>query len=287
MNIKNRNKMKQILFSLLAFTLITACDNDHDDVISPDEEQNVNPEEGNSKIVFSLQTDATKRNLLDLTKISLFSEKDVTVADIREAYDKLEWIVKNKNGDTYSYSLLKENGMTFCWGHCFYVPGIYTTALIGSKEGKEVFHSNELTFRILENKNFLRWNWDELPESSTTGQSYVNVLDSDFELTFQVLNEQGKSGIYIYRFNSKNEDEEAFNKESRDKLYRYITKLYGKPIVDKDNAQLHEIYLKEFSYQFKDSKPLAIWKNVSSRMVLLLDGSQELEKVIVFAEPRK
>ena len=76
MNIKNRNKMKQILFSLLAFTLITACDNDHDDVISPDEEQNVNPEEGNSKIVFSLQTDATKRNLLDLTKISLFSEKD-------------------------------------------------------------------------------------------------------------------------------------------------------------------------------------------------------------------
>ena len=97
----------------------------------------------------------------------------------------------------------------------------------------------------------------------------------------------GNQGIYIYRFNSKNEDEEAFNKESQDKLYRYITKLYGKPIVDKDNAQLDETYLKEFSYQFKDSKPLAIWKNVSSRMVLLLDRSHELEKVIVFAEPRK
>ena len=287
MNIKNRNKMKQILVCLLAMTFFTACDSDQDDVINPDEEQNVNPEEGNSKIVFSLQTDATKRNLLDMTKISLFSEKDVKVADIREAYDKLEWIVKNKSGDTYSYSLLKDNEMTFSWEHCFYAPGIYTTALVGSKEGKEVFHSNEITFRILENKNFLRWNWDELTESSTTGQSYVNVLNPEFELTSQVLNEQGKSGIYIYRFNSKNEDEEAFNKESQAKLYRYITKLYGKPIIDKDHAQLDETYLKEFSYQFKDSKPLAIWKNVSSRMVLLLDRSHELEKVIVFAEPRK
>ena len=162
-----------------------------------------------------------------------------------------------------------------------------TTTLIGSKEGKEVFHSNEVTFRILEDRNFLGWNWDELPESSTTGQSYVNVLSPDFELTFQVLNEQGKRGIYAYRFNSKNEDEEAFNKESQDKLYRYITKLYGKPILDKDNVLLDETYFKEFSYQFKDSQPLAIWKNESSRMVLLLDRSHELEKVIVFAEPIK
>ena len=167
------------------------------------------------------------------------------VADIREAYDKLEWIVMNKSRDTYSYSLLKDNEMTFSWGHCFYVLGIDTTALIGSKEGKEVFHCNELTFRILEDKNFLGWNWDELPESSTTGQSYVNVLAPDFELTCQILNGQGKRGIYVYRFNSKNEDEEAFNKESQDKFYRYITKLYGKPIIDKDNAQLDETYLKE------------------------------------------
>ena len=287
MNINHRNKMKQILVCLLAMTLFTACDNDHDGVMNPDKEQNINPEEGISKIEFSLQTDATKRNLLDMTKISLFSEKDVTVADIREAYDKLEWIVKNKSGDAYSYSLLRENGMTFSWGHCFYAPGIYTTALIGSKGGKEVFHSNELTFRILKDKNFLGWNWNELPESSTTGQSYVNVLDPDFELTFQVLNEQGKRGIYIYRFNSKNEDEEAFNKESQDKLYRYITKLYGNAILNKDNVQLDETYLKEFSYQFKNSQPLAIWKNESSRMVLLLDRSHDFEKVIVFAEPRK
>ena len=287
MNINHRNKMKQILVCLLAMTLFTACDNDQDGVMNPDKEQNINPEEGISKIEFSLQTDATKRNLLDMTKISLFSEKDVTVADIREAYDKLEWIVKNKSGDTYSYSLLKENSMTFSWGHCFYAPGIYATALIGSKEGKEVFHSNELIFRILENKDFVGWNWDELPESSTTGQSYVNVLDPDFELTFQVLHEQGKRGIYIYRFNSNNEDEKVFNMESQDKLYRYITKLYGKPIIDKDNAQLDKTYLKEFSYQFKDSKPLAIWKNESSRMVLLLDRSHELEKVIVYAEPLK
>ena len=286
-NMKHRNKMKQILVCLFAFTLFTACDRDQDDVMNPNEEQTVNPEEGNSKIVFSLQTDATKRNLLDLTKMSLFSEKDVTVADIREAYDKLEWIVKNSSGDTYSYSLLNENGMTFNWGHCFYAPGIYTTALIGSKEGKVVFRSNEVTFKILENKNFLGWNWDELPESNSTGQSYVNVLDPNFELTSQVLNEQGKRGIYVYRFNDKNEDEKAFNKDSQDKLYRYITKLYGKPIIDKDNAQLDETYLKEFSYQFKDSKPLALWKNESSRMVLLLDRSHELEKVIVFAEPRR
>ena len=48
MNIKNRNKMKHILVYLLAFTLFTACDSDQDDLINPDEEQNVNPEEGNS-----------------------------------------------------------------------------------------------------------------------------------------------------------------------------------------------------------------------------------------------
>ena len=74
MNIKNRNKMKQILVCLFAMTFFTACDSDQDDVINPDEEQNVNPEEGNSKIVFSLQTDATKRNLLDDENIFIFRE---------------------------------------------------------------------------------------------------------------------------------------------------------------------------------------------------------------------
>ena len=287
MNIKHINKMKEILFCLLAVTFFTACGSDLDDVTKPDEEQNMKPDEESLKLLLSLQADATERHLIEMTKMSIFSEKKVTVANIRKAYDRLEWVVKNKSGETYSYSLLRENSMTFSWGHCFYIPGIYTTALIGSKEGKEFFHSNEVVFKILGNKDFLGWNWDELPESSTTGQSYVNVLDPDFELTFQVLNEQGKRGIYAYRFNAKNEDEKAFNKESQDKLYRYITKLYGKPIIDKDNAQLDETYLKEFSFQFKDSKPLAIWKNESSRMVLLLDRSHELEKVIVFAEPIK
>lgn len=287
MNIKHRNNMKQILFCLLAMPLFIACDSERDDVTKPDEEQNMKPEEENSKLVLSLQADATECNLLEMTKMLLYSEKNVTVADIREAYDRLEWVVKSKSGETYSYALLRENGMTFGWGHCFYAPGTYITTLIGSKDGKEVFRSNEVVFKIAGNKNFLAWNWDELPESSSTGQGYVNVLDPDFELTSHVLNEQGKRGIYAYRFNAKNEDEEAFNKESQDKLYQYITKLYGKPILDKDNVQLDETYLKEFSYQFKDSKPLAIWKNESSRMVLLLDRSHELKKVFVFAEPLK
>lgn len=287
MNIKHRNKMKEILFCLLSVTFFTACSSGLDDVTKPDEGLNVKPEEENSKLVISLQADATERNLLDMTKMSLNLEKGVMVSDIRKVYDKLEWVVKNKSGETYSYSLLREDGMTFGWGHCFYAPGIYTTALIGSKDGREVFYSNEVVFTVSSKKDFLRWNWDEVSGNSTIGQGYVNVLYPDFELTSQVLNKQGKRGIYVYRFNAKNEDGEAFNKESQDKLYRYITKLYGKPIIDKNNTQLDEVYLKEFSYQFKDSKPLAIWKNESSRMVLLLDRSHELEKVIVFAEPIK
>ena len=287
MDIKHRNKMKHILFCLLAFTFFTACDSDKDDVIKPNEEQNINPEEENSKLVLSLKADVTERHLLEITKMALHSEKAVTVADIREAYDKLEWVVKNKSGETYSYSLLREHGMTFGWGHCFYAPGTYTTAVIGSKDGKEIFRSNEVIFNIAGNKDFLEWNWDKLPNSSSSGQSHVNVLDSEFELTSRIIDEQGKRGIYVYCFNDKNEDMEVFNKKSADKLYCYITKLYGEPALDKDDSQLDETYCKEFSCQFKDNKPLAIWNNKSTRIVLLHDKSHELEKVVVFAEPFK
>ena len=279
--------MKQLLLGLLAFTLVTACNSDQDEVTKPDEEQNVNPDEENSKLVLSLQADSTERGLLEMTKMSIHSEKVLTTTEIREAYDQLEWVVKNKNGETYRYSLLRENGMTMGWGHCFYAPGTYTTTLSGSKEGKEIFHSKEVTFHIKGNKDFLRWNWEQLPQSTSTGESYVNVLDPEFELTFRVLNEQDKRGVYAYRFNGKNEDEERFNKDSEEKLYKYITKLYGKPTLDKGNAQLDETYQKEFTCQFKDSKPLAMWKNETSRIVLLLDRSHELEKVIVLAEPLK
>ncbi len=260
---------------MLLLVLLISCSSDHDSFLDP-------ASEIKKELTFSLKADATKRNLLQMTALSIGFKEDVTTADIRKYYDQLEWAVKDNMGEVATYSLMSENHFTFSWGHCFHYPGTFVSSLVGRKEGKIVFESNPVTIQISADKDFLGWNWDELPDNTDSGKGYVNVLEPDMELSSLTVNEKDKHGIYVYLFNAIGQEE--FYKTSAEKLYNYMVKLYGKPAFVSTDKDLNKVYRAEFAYQLPNSIPLAVWKTAKSRMVLL-EIQREIKSARIFAEP--
>ena len=276
--------MKKIVFYILSLVLLTGCSTDSDNPINPDIPETSHPEEAEKELGFSLKASKTALDLLEMTNLSISFERDITVADIKKFYDALEWIVKDKTGTESTFSLMDETSFNAGWGHCFHYPGTFTSFLVGKKDGEIVYRSDSLTFSIPNDKDFLGWDWNELPDT-TSAASYVNVLDPSMELTSLTLSEPDKKGISIYLFNPS-EDEASFYEQSSEKLYRYMVTLYGTPKVDKNSEKLNETYQAEFAYQFPSSKPLAIWETAKSRMILLeVEGKEGIKTARVFAEP--
>lgn len=287
MSTKSNHSMKSVFVCLLSLLLLAGCGNDSAPWAEEPEQPEVpNPEQPDKKVLpFSLKADVTDVHLLEMMKFSITFDVTMTMAEVRDCYDHLEWVVTDDDGKELTHSLLGENSFMFSWGHCFHYPGTFTSYLRGSKEDKVVYQSKTLTLNVAADRDFLGWNWNELPDNTDVANGYVNILDPDFELCSVTLAQEDKRGIYVFPFNAKAEEENAFCKRSSEKLYRYMMDIYGEPVVDKDGADLDEAYRTEFAYCLSDAKPLAIWKTESSRMVLLEVSVEDWKVARVFAEP--
>lgn len=293
MSTKSNYSMKSVFVCLLSLLLLAGCGNDSapwaeepEQPEQPEQPEVPNPEQPDREVLpFSLKADVTDVHLLEMMKLAIVFDGTMSVGIVREYYDKLEWVVADEDGKESTLSLLDENGFLLSWGHCFYYPGTFTSYLRGSMKGEVTYQSQALTLNVSADRDFLGWNWNELPDNTDVANGYVNVLNPDFELCSVTLAQEGKRGIYIFPFNAKAEEENSFCKRSSEKLYRYMTDLYGEPVVDKEGADLDETYRTEFVHCLSDAKPLAIWKTESSRMVLLEVPVEDWKIARVFAEP--
>lgn len=289
MSTKSNHSMKSVFVCLLSLLLLAGCGNDSapwaEEPEQPEQPEVPNPEQPDREVLpFSLKADVTDVHLLEMMKLAIVFDRTMTMAEVYDCYDRLEWVVADEEGKESILSLLDENSFILSWGHCFHYPGTFTSYLRGSKEGEVVYQSQTLTLNVSADRDFLGWNWNELPDNTDVANGYVNVLNPDFELCSVTLAQEGKQGIYVFPFNAKAEEENSFCKRSIEKLYQYMTDIYGKPAVDKDNVNLDETYRAEFAYSLPNAVPLAIWKTESSRMVLLeIQGEWKVARV--FAEP--
>ncbi|MDY3069217.1 MAG: hypothetical protein SOR57_06065 [Parabacteroides sp.] len=276
MHIKYPTLLKIFFLSLLLCLLGTGCDKYSENW----EEQ----ESSEKEVLFLYKPEKVEMNLLEITDFSIVFEESASLAQIQERYDRLEWVVQDEEGEQYSFTLMNAKEFTFKWGHCFYYPGTFKSYLLGVKNERIVYQSDTVTLKISNTKDFLRWNWNEFPDKTISENSFVNILDPDFELAYFSLDNPDQKGICVYLLNSEQQDEDIFSQEAFRKLYNYMEELYGEPVVDKESADLNTMYEAEFSYQYADAQPLAIWKTSKSRIVLL-EVQKEWKSIYLFAEP--
>lgn len=276
MHIKYPTLLKKFFLLLLLCLLGIGCDKYSENCEKQESLEN--------KVLFLYKPEKVEMNLLEITNFSIVFEEPASLAQIQKRYDRLEWVVQDEEGEQYSFTLMNANEFTFKWGHCFYHPGTFKSYLLGIKDERIIYQSDTVTLKISNTKDFLGWNWNEFPDKTISENSFVNILDPSFELAYFSLDNPEQKGICTYLLNSKQQDEDIFSQEAFRKLYNYMEELYGEPVVDKESADLNTMYEAEFSYQYKDAQPLAIWKTSKSRIVLL-EVQKEWKSIILFAEP--
>ena len=112
---------------------------------------------------FSLKADVTDVHLLEMMKLAIVFDRTMTMAEVYNCYDRLEWVVADEDGKESILSLLDENSFILSWGHCFHYPGTFTSYLRGSMKGEVTYQSQALTLNVSADRDFLGWNWNELP----------------------------------------------------------------------------------------------------------------------------
>lgn len=287
MNIKHRSSVRRAVLFFGLLVLLAGCGKETDfsmDAGAPGGSDETGPEETPKELILSLAAENTDLDLLEETVFSIVFGDDVTIARIRETYDRLEWVVKNEKAEESAFVLMDERHFIAGWGHCFHYPGRFVASLVGYRAGERVFQSDPVEVNVSAGKDFLGWNWNELPGNTTSGIGYVNVLDPELELTSVTLDDPEKKGIFVYLFNGKGEDEDLFYIHSSQTLHAYMTALYGSPAIEKETEELLAAYRTEFAYRPEHSTPLAIWRTPKSRAVLI-EVQKDCKRAQIYAEP--
>ena len=264
--------MKHIIYLILISLFASSCSNSDDN----------NQETPKSVINIKLKAEQTTGNIFDLFVFNLYSEEAVSLYDISNTYDSLVWTIP----DLGSYNLLEKNSFMYQWSQVFFLPGKYTTILLGYKENK-VITSDTININILQkNNDFLYFDWKNIKESwGSTG--YSDLLANDYSFaTYQSLKD-GIPSVTLFLLNEKKSDEIAFAQKSKIILSDYITSLYAEPsYTEKNTTQLIEEYNKLFNNKVKDAKPLSIWITAQSRILLYaLNEGLGYNEYRIMAEP--
>lgn len=274
---------KAILLPMLCLIALCGCEKSTELSEITGNPETETPENGS--LTFQLNADKTTCNLLDLTTFSISFNRTVSMWDISNQFDSIVWIVEDKDKNLHSFRIMEQQEKTFLWSHCFYYPGEYKTYLSGYKDKEETFRSETINLQVV-TKDFLGWKWNEFPDEPDQKRTgTVNLFNSDFELTYyNHLSDNGVPGWNLYIFNSTGEDEQVFYEKSSDVLYRYITRIYGAPSIDKNSPDLAEAYTADFDYHHDHATPLAIWETDQTRIVQLrIDDSWPI--AYIYAEP--
>ena len=269
--------MKHFIYLILISLFISSCSSSDDDY------GDNNQETPNPAIDLKLRAKQTTGNIFDMFVFNLYSEKGGTLLDISNTYDSLVW----KIPELGSFHLLTKNSFMFQWSQVFFLPGKYTTMLLGYKENK-IITSDTIDINILQkNNDFLYFNWKDIKESwGSTGYSDILAKDYTFA-TYQSLKDSIPS-VTLFLLNEKKSDEKIFTQKSEKILSDYITSLYSKPSYTEQNTTtLTQEYNRLFKYKVKDAKPLSIWITPQSIILLysIYDTYRGYDEYRIIAEP--
>ncbi len=229
-------------------------------------------------------------NIFGLMEFNLFSysEEDFTLLDLTEAYDSLVWVCSNAN-QRYKILEYSDNSSRFTWkwSTCFFLPEEYETVLLGYKNS-QVITSDTVSVNIVNNKDFLGYNWGDVVSTSTAGTSYYNVFQKEYDFkTLSVVTDDAPS-VYLF-LHSTTEREAIFAPKSRQILFNYVNLLYSSPTYssDEDNS-FSDVYNKLFKNKNKSATPEYIWVTSKSKIALLkeYDNVDGYVKYEIYAEPK-
>lgn len=225
-------------------------------------------------------------NIFELMEFYLYNDSPEPIPilyELSSLYDSIVWSVKGQDGG-YQVFNFKGHGthLVMGWAHCFRFPGKYETYLTAWKDDKVVSREASLDVTITNKKDFLKFNWEDITETSKIWTGYIDVLGiNPYLATTYDLNGTIPS---IEMRASK----ETFAK-SHDILYSYLCELYGEPTYEdeEEKQNIFQLYDELFSKQKKypDGYPHAIWVTDRAHIVLLEVDIFETIKYLVYAEP--
>lgn len=217
--------------------------------------------------------------------------QSITMGLLSEVCDSIVWTVNGQKGSYRLYERESGEGvvkshLVMEWGHCFIFPGDYETCLTAWKDNK-VLYQDILSVTIINDKDFLGFNWKDVTNTSQAWTSYVDVIGSNPDLMTTYRFNAGVPSVEVAYFNVTSD---KYLSQSYDVLYNYFCSFYSQPTYEdkKDKQKIFRLYKELFSEQkiYPNAYPCAIWVTDNANVVLLLD-EDDSARYIVYAEPRQ
>jgi hypothetical protein len=290
--INNSDDTKLSISSTDAYLKLTALKPGNVDVTINDRHNNsyILKVQIKSQLRVKMNAKEKEGNIFGLMEFNLFSysEEDFTLLDLTEAYDSLVWVCSNTNQRykilEYSYN---SSRFTWKWSTCFFLPEEYETVLLGYKNS-QVITSDTVSVNIVNNKDFLGYNWVDVVSTSTAGTSYHNVFQKKYDFKTRSVVTDDAPSEYLF-LHSTTEREAIFAPKSRQILFNYANLLYSSPTYSSDEGNsLSEVYNKLFKNKNKSATPEYIWVTSKSKIALLkkYDSINGYSNYEIYAEPK-
>lgn len=280
------------LFTFLLVILFTSCSHDANEIV-PDIPDPGQPETSSDIYKFKLTATENRGNIFHLFEFFLLNKDekglDVSFSELKQIYDSITWSSPAQKGRMKVFSIETGNSYSGCklvslWSQTFYLPGEYETYLLCYKDN-QVVYSDTLKVEVVDEKDFLMYNWDEVKVSDKTSIGFNNALNDTRTLSALRLMHGDTPGIQLYLQQTIDDDNE-FAELSHQFLYDYISSIYQQPVYDREADNLMEKYQELFSYKDINSVPQAIWLTPKSKIVLLMRDRDGLKQTYVYAEPQ-
>ncbi|WP_139249720.1 hypothetical protein [Mariniphaga anaerophila] len=235
-----------------------------------------------------LKATRTQGNIFDLMEFNMYSEEEFTSQNLIEIYDSVVWVCTNTN---QRLQILESSGhgsrFISKWSNCFFLPAEYETCLLGYKNNR-VISADTVSVSIVNDKDFLGYNWSDVVNTSTVSTGYQNAFIKGYDFATRSVVTDNGSSLHLFLFQTNSGDGVAFAQKSRQVLLNYINSLYSAPTYsfDVDNS-LSEIYNQLFRNTGTGVTPEYIWITPKSNMALIkkYDENAGVLKYEIHAEP--
>ena len=292
-SISNSDDTKLSISSTDAYLKLTALKPGNVDVTINDRHNNLYILKVKIKSQLRVKMNAKEEegNIFGLIEFNLFSysEEDFTLLDLTEAYDSLVWVCSNTN-KRYKILEYSDNSshFTWKWSTYFFLPEEYKTVLLGYKNN-QVITSDTVSVNIVNNKDFLGYNWGDVVSTSTGSTGYENVFWDEYYFVTRLVVIDDTPSVFLFLHNT-NESEAVFAPKSIQILLDYMNSLYSEPTYGSDdNSSLSEVYSNLFKNKKEGVTPEYIWVTPVSKIALLkeYDSIEGYYKYGIYAEPAR
>lgn len=237
-----------------------------------------------------LNVKSQEGSIFELMEFNLFSysQEKFTLLDLTEAYDSLVWLCTNNK---QKIKLLEHtnNSVHFSWEWStnFFTPDKYQTVLLGYKNSR-IVSSDTVVVNILNSKDFLNYEWNDVVNTSTTSIGYYNIFSNVYSFASRTVVVDENPSIYLFLTNNSNSISNAeFAPKSKQILFDLINSMYYKSTYDNNNSILLMEAYNTFKNREEDATPEYIWITPKSKIALIKRVDQETNYTHyeIYAEP--